>query len=256
MNPAKNLQPTEEFSEELPEKNTLSIDEFFKQLEAKEKDLDISAEMVIEIDEADFNAENVPEFFIVKSPSDAGHAPEKAFAEEKPNGDAHSKLENKVSGLQKKIAKMETERRELLEISRRRQTDFDSYKKRVERERSETYLNQISNLATQMLPVLDNFNRALDSASNLTVDKIPDSNHFLNGVVLVNQQLNEVLSEMGVEPIVSIGERFDPHLHEAVATEDTDDVPPHTVTAELVRGYRIGARVIRPAMVKVSKSEE
>lgn len=255
MNPAKNLKLTEEFSEEIEEKNTLSIDEFFKQLEAKEKDLDISAEMVIEIDGDDYG-NGASEFLIVQPSVDTGEAIDKIIKEEKSNKETRSNLENKVSTLQKKISKMETERAELFEISRRRQIDFDSYKKRIERERSETLLNQISSLATQMLPVLDNFNRALESASNLTGEKVSDSGQFFDGIVLVNRQLNEVLSEMGVLPIVSVGERFDPHLHEAVATEETNDIPPHTITAELMRGYRIGERVIRPSMVKVSKNKE
>ncbi len=252
MNPAKNLKTTEEFSEEIEEKNTLSIDEFFKQLEAKEKDLDISAEMVIEIDGDDQSENGASEFLIVKPSADNGGTANEIIAEEKSIKETYSRLENKVSTLQKKISKMESERAELFETSRRRQTDFDSYKKRVERERSETFLNQISNLATQILPVLDNFNRALDSASNLTSEKVLDSEQFFNGIILVNQQLNEVLSEMGVSPIVSVGEKFDPHLHEAVATEETAAIPPHTITAELMRGYRIGERVIRPSMVKVA----
>jgi len=70
--------------------------------------------------------------------------------------------------------------------------------------------------------------------------------------VMVNQQLNEVLAEMGVLPIASIGEPFDPHFHEAVATEVSTEFPPNTVTGELLRGYRVGDRVIRAAMVKVS----
>ncbi len=73
---------------------------------------------------------------------------------------------------------------------------------------------------------------------------------------MVNQQLNEVLSDMGVQPIISVGEAFDPLFHEAVATEETDKIPPHTITAELLRGYRIGDRVIRPSMVKVSARKE
>jgi len=70
--------------------------------------------------------------------------------------------------------------------------------------------------------------------------------------VLVNQQLNEVLAEMGVQPIASVGEPFDPHFHEAVATEISGDYPPNTVTGELLRGYRVGDRIIRAAMVRVS----
>jgi molecular chaperone GrpE len=252
MKSGKNSQPTEEISEEIQDKNTLSIDEFFKQLEAKEKDLDISSELVIEIDEADFNEADIPAFLKAETLL-GGKFNESEITNKEATDKTSSELEGKVSILQKQVSKLETERIELVEISRRRQVDFEGYKKRTERERSETYLNQLSNLATQMLPVLDNFNRALESALTLTGEKAADSQHFFNGIVLVNQQLNEVLSDMGVTPIVAVGELFNPHFHEAVATEETNEIPPHTITAELLRGYRIGDRVIRPSMVKVSK---
>ncbi len=72
--------------------------------------------------------------------------------------------------------------------------------------------------------------------------------------MLVSQQLNEILAEMGVQPIASVGESFDPHFHEAVATEETEKVSPHTIIEELLRGYRIGEKVIRPSMVKVASA--
>jgi molecular chaperone GrpE len=71
--------------------------------------------------------------------------------------------------------------------------------------------------------------------------------------MLVNHQLNEVLAEMGITPIQAIGEHFDPHFHEAASVEETDEFPPNTVTAEFLRGYRIGDKVVRASMVKVSK---
>ena len=257
MKPAKNSPPAEETSEEIQDKKTLSIDEFFRQLEAKEKDLDISSEMVIEIDEADFNEDEIPAFLKADSSIKSKRDNDFEFLNSRAaNGNNVSELENQISNLQKQISKLETERVELVELSRRRQIDFEGYKKRTEREKGETYLNQVSNLAMQMLPVLDNFNRALESASSLTEEKITDYQHFFNGIALVNQQLNEVLSDMGVSQIVSIGEVFNPHFHEAVATEETDEIPPHTITEELLRGYRIGERVIRPSMVKVSAKKE
>jgi molecular chaperone GrpE len=257
MKPGKNSQPTEEISEEIQDKNTLSIDEFFKQLEAKEKDLDISAEMVIEIDGDDFDENAIPHFIAGESLRNERKVNDaEAVADAAAGENTLSTLKNKVSMLQKQVSKLETERVELFELSRRRQIDFEGYKKRTERERSETFLNQISNLAIQMLPVLDNFNRALESASASADEKVSDSQHFFNGIVLVNQQLNEVLADMGVSQITSVGEPFDPHFHEAVATEETDKIPPHTITAELLRGYRIGDKVIRPSMVKVSTKKD
>src|SRR5260370_30922434 len=80
--------------------------------------------------------------------------------------------------------------------------------------------------------------------------------HFLHGVELISKQLNEVLESFGVQPIAAVGERFDPHIHEAVVTEATDKYEPDTVIDELARGYRIGDRLLRPAMVKVARPSD
>jgi molecular chaperone GrpE len=165
-------------------------------------------------------------------------------------------LKNEISILQNQISKMGTQHVELFEISRRRQIDFYNYKNRTERERSETFRKQLSNLAEKMLPVLDNLNRALNSAAHFSDENLQDFQQFFDGIVLVSQQLNEVLAGMGVQPIASVGEPFNPHFHEAVATEENENFPPYTITAELLRGYRIDDKVIRASMVKVSKSRE
>lgn len=86
-------------------------------------------------------------------------------------------------------------------------------------------------------------------------DKRSDIQPFIDGVVLVSQQVNDVLAEMGVQPIATVGEAFDPHYHEAVATEESDEFDPNTISAELLRGYRIGERVIRHSMVRVTKQK-
>jgi hypothetical protein len=83
-------------------------------------------------------------------------------------------------------------------------------------------------------------------------EKRSDIQPFIDGVVLVSQQVNDVLAEMGVQPIATVGETFDPHYHEAVATEESDEMDPNTISAELLRGYRIGERVIRHSMVRVT----
>ncbi len=235
--------------------DSLSIDDFIKELEAKEKDLHISSELVIEIEESEFDDKNITEFLKPEPSIENGQNPLSVF----PNDEVSDKtetLENEISSLQDQISKMETQRVELFEISRRRQTDFDNYKNRTERERSETFRKQLGNLAEKMLPVLDNLNRALNSAAHFSDENLQDFQHFFDGIVLVNQQLNEVLAGMGVQPIASVGEPFDPYYHEAVATEENGNFPPHTITAELQRGYRIDDKVIRASMVKVSKSGE
>lgn len=241
---------------EIVEENSLSIEDFIKELEAKEKDLLISSDLAIEIDDAGFDDTN-PEFIKaefgiepVKPPAAA--APPTPIHNFVPNNKTFSDLEDEIAGQKNQISKLETERADLAETMRRRQLDFDNFKKRIERDRSETYLNQVSNLVRQMLPVLDNLNRALDFAALNAEGRAQDFKQFFEGIVLVNQQLNEVLADMGVSPVASVGEAFDPHFHEAVATESSAEVPPNTVTGELLPGYRIGDRVIRAAMVRVS----
>jgi molecular chaperone GrpE len=103
-----------------------------------------------------------------------------------------------------------------------------------------------------MLPALDNLNRAVDFAWAMPEEKRAEIQQFFDGIVLVNQQVNEVLAEMGIQPIATVGEVFDPHYHEAVATEESSEFEPNTISAELLRGYRIGERVIRHSMVKVA----
>src|SRR5205085_1986069 len=111
---------------------------------------------------------------------------------------------------------------------------------------------QICNLASQMLPILDNFDRALHAADKLNGKKGPEFQQFYDGIVLVHQQINEVFAGMGIERIKSVGERFDPNFHEAVSAETRADVPPNTIIQELLTGYRIGNRVIRHSMVRVT----
>ena len=139
----------------------------------------------------------------------------------------------------------------------RRQADFENYRKRVERERTETYNRVVGEVARKLLPVMDNLTRALDAEESVQTSESAEFRHFLNGVELIGKQLAEVLESFGIEPIPAVGERFDPHVHEAVVTELSDEFEPDTVIEELTRGYRIGDRLLRPAMVKVAahKSE-
>ncbi len=255
MNFNNELEKEDNLVSEIEEENSLSIEDFIKELEAKEKDLHISSDLAIEIDGADFDDTN-PEFIKAEFAVEPVKAPEikppvNNFA---PNHKVVSELEGEVLKFKKQVVKLETERADLAETIRRRQLDFDNFKKRIERERGETFLSQISNLATQMLPVLDNLNRALDFAAHHSEGRSQDFHQFFEGIFLVNQQLNEVLAEMGVSQIASVGEHFDPYFHEAVATETSGEFPPNTVTGELLRGYRIGDKIIRAAMVKVSTS--
>lgn len=259
MNPENNLPENE--VEELSPDDSSSIEDFIKELERKEKDLHISSDLVVEIEDDEPEEPDTAELLKFLdtckglNPSNGVRDNKKEIEPYKdiaPYKEEVSRLENEVEKLRRQISKFETERLEAGEAARRRQYDFDNYRKRTERERGEIHRNLLSNIATEVLPVLDNLSRALESASGLSGKKSNDFQQFIDGVGLVNQQLNEVLEEMGIQPIISVGEQFDPNFHEAVAAEQNDSFPPHTVIAEMLRGYRIDDKIIRHSLVKVS----
>ena len=150
------------------------------------------------------------------------------------------------------LKRVEAENAELKNSLARRQADFENYRKRVERERTETYNRVVADIATKLLPVSDNLKRALETEASVEAAESDEFRHFLSGVDLIWKQLNGVLEAFGIKPIVAVGEQFDPHLHEAVVTEPTDEYEPDTVIQEIRSGYRLGDKLIRPALVKVS----
>lgn len=235
---------------------TDSIDDFIKELEEKEKALEISPEMVFEVEDVEFEHEEIEK--IVKSYQNhqpiGKQVPPNSYTDHAPNKAAFSDLEAEVSKLREAVAKTTAEKSEIQETFRRRQTDFENFRSRTERERAEIFRSVISNLANKILPAVDNLNRALESSQRSDGEKSPDFQYFLDGIGLINQQLIDVLAEMGIKPIDSLGQPFDPHFHEAVATVENDRFPHNTIIEELIRGYRIDDKVIRHAMVKVSTS--
>jgi len=110
----------------------------------------------------------------------------------------------------------------------------------------------VADIAAKLLPVLDNLKRALETEASVEASESDEFRHFLSGVDLIYKQLTGVLDALGVKPVLAEGEQFDPHLHEAVVTEPTDEYEPDTVMQEIVRGFRLGDKLIRPALVKVA----
>jgi molecular chaperone GrpE len=253
MNSNQQTDNGSEFLEEVQMDNPQSVDDFFKELEAKEKDLHISSDLVIEVEDSGFDERKIPDFSFEEpvsrsiSPASTGPLPGSFLKTE-----STLRFESEISELKSRLSKMETERVEMFENSQRRNRDFESFKNRTERDRQENFINQVSNLAMELLPVIDNLGRALECAPQSDSGGQKDFKQFFDGIVLVSQQLNEVLADMGVHPIPAVGEHFDPFFHEAVAIEETSEYPPNVVTSELLRGYKLGEKIVRAAMVKVS----
>ncbi|MCU1267947.1 MAG: nucleotide exchange factor GrpE [Acidobacteria bacterium] len=150
------------------------------------------------------------------------------------------------------LKRKEAEVNDLRDKFARRQADFENFRKRVERERSETYNRATAELVTKLLPVLDNLGRALVTEASKEASESDEFRHFLSGVDLIYKQLGGLLETLGVKTVPSVGQPFDPHVHEAVVTEETDEHEPDTVLQEIVRGYRLGDKLLRPALVKVA----
>lgn len=150
------------------------------------------------------------------------------------------------------LKRVEAERTDLLDKLARRQADFENYRKRLERERGEMYNRTIGDIISRLLPVLDNLRRALDAEASVEASESEEFRRFLHGVELIDRQLNDVLGNLGLQAVEAVGQPFDPHVHEAVTTENSDEYEPDTVIQELARGYKLGDRLLRPAMVKVA----
>jgi molecular chaperone GrpE len=251
MNPKEPISPSHE-PLELDLENMSTVDDFIKELEAKERDLHITADLTIEVEESDVG-KNVPKSVVEDVQETAPNAVHTTESQPGPKTRIYD-LEQEVTRLSEKLAGLRADRNDIQEKSDRRLKDFENYKYRVDRERRGAFIDQICNLAGQMLPILDNFERALDSVGRFEREKSPEFEQFYDGIVLVHQQMNEVLTGMGVEPIKTVGEIFDPNFHEAVAAESRSDMPHNTILEEMLRGHRIGNRVIRHSMVRVSSS--
>ncbi|MBS4536875.1 nucleotide exchange factor GrpE [Clostridium sp. D2Q-11] len=136
---------------------------------------------------------------------------------------------------------------ELNERYLRLQADFSNYKKRVEKEKESIYNFANEKLVTELLDVMDNFERAFASA-----DEGVENDSFYQGVVMVYKQLLNILEKNGLEEIEAIKEKFDPNLHHAVMQEENDEYEENTVIDVFQKGYKLKNKVIRPSMVKVS----
>lgn len=129
----------------------------------------------------------------------------------------------------------------------RTQAEFANARKRFEKQRAETYINANADLVAKLLPLIDDFERALDS-----VPPEDQTDPWVAGMGLVYRKMLAILDEMNVQPIPSVGEPFDPTQHEALTQEPSDEHGSGIVVRELRRGYRLGDRVIRPALVSVA----
>ncbi|MGA7291616.1 MAG: nucleotide exchange factor GrpE [Terriglobales bacterium] len=142
--------------------------------------------------------------------------------------------------------KLKAERDALLDRLARLQAEFDNARKRAVREQQEFREFAAADVIKNFLPILDSFERALKAGG--------DAGDFRNGVELIYRQFQDALQKSGVQPIIAMGQPFDPRVHEAIEMVDTTEVPDHHVLDELQRGYKYKDRLLRPAMVRVARN--
>lgn len=152
-----------------------------------------------------------------------------------------------VEELLEKLSAAEQKAEENYQKLLRAQADFDNFRRRTRQEREEQAKYAALPLMEDLLPVLDNFERALIAGKEAT-----DTASIVQGVEMVFRQVEQVLQNAGLSVIPSVGEPFDPNVHQAVAQEESSEYDSGVVTEELQKGYKLKERVIRPAMVKVS----
>ncbi len=155
--------------------------------------------------------------------------------------------ESLVAELQARLAKAENEAADFKDQWLRATADYKNFKRRAELERSELIRSASSALVLKLLPVMDDFERAI---ANIPADIAGSS--WWSGTQLIAQKLRLLLESEGVRGIEAVGQAFDPNLHEAVLYEEAEGQD-GTVIAELQRGYKMGDRVLRPSMVKVGR---
>jgi molecular chaperone GrpE len=126
--------------------------------------------------------------------------------------------------------------------------DFDNYRKRSRREVLDSERQGRESVLRELLPVFDNLERAVAHADTAT-----DAKSVADGVRLVIQQFLDTIARIGVERLRAVGQPFDPSLHDAIQNMETSELPPGTVAAEVLPGYKMGDRLVRPAMVVVAK---
>jgi len=152
---------------------------------------------------------------------------------------------------EQEIEALKRERDDLYDRLLRKQAEFENYKKRTDREKSDFMQFASADLMKELLNVLDSFELALKNAATQTGGQT-----MLRGFELIYKQNQDTLARFGLKPIEAKGKTFDPHFHQAVSTQATDQAEENTVLEEMRKGYLLNGRLLRPAMVSVAAKKD
>ena len=190
------------------------------------------------------------------------HDPEESDRSEEPtnaeNNDKESAADNEPEpkseqeDLEAKLTASQEQAQDYYDRLLRLSAEFDNYKKRTSREMSEVVRYANEKLLKDLLIVVDNLERAISSADQGN----PTDSSLLEGINLTLNEVLKILQQYNVEPVKALGESFDPAMHQAVMQQEVEDEPANMVIQEMQKGYRIHDRLLRPAMVVVSKAKD
>ena len=159
--------------------------------------------------------------------------------------DATENSNQDLADIQSKLEEQTKKTDEYYEYLQRTMAEFDNYKKRVVKDRESVYENSIADIVEKILPVMDNFDKAMQVESS--------DQGFKDGISMINTQLKEVLTNLGVVEVGTVGETFDPYLHEAVMSVEDESLGEKAIAEVFRKGYKLkDSKVIRHAMVKVA----
>ena len=173
---------------------------------------------------------------------------ENAAPDVTPEGEGLGTDARSAKGSPDPIETLQREKDALQDRLLRTAAEFDNYRKRMDRERRDLAEYAAADVIKDVLPILDNFERALQAPAT------PETDALRKGIELIHKQMLDLLKKRGVTPIEVLGADFDPNFHQAVIHEASGDHREGEVMQELQRGYLLGDRLLRPAMVKVAKA--
>jgi molecular chaperone GrpE len=175
--------------------------------------------------------------------------PQEQAAVEEPEVVAEEQAAERVEEDLDELRSRAAERDEYLALAQRTQADFENYRKRMAKEAAAAQDRGVKRVVSELLPALDNFERALAAAE---AEEADEEHHLTHGIRLVQQELASALTRVGIEAFSPQGEAFDPNEHEAMAQQPVEGAEPGTVVEVYQAGYKLNGSVVRPARVVVS----
>ena len=176
--------------------------------------------------------------------------PETAEATESASKESKTKKKktdkkSEIEALKAEIEKLEKENATVKDTYLRNLAEYDNFRKRSQREKDATYTDAKADTLKKLLPVLDNFDRAIEN-------KTEDIDVYRKGIEMTLTQLSDLLKALDVESFGNVGDEFDPNIHNAIMTVEDSELPENTIAAVFEKGYRIGDRILRFATVQVT----